>query len=168
MAGVITALAIPVRGDAQGQSPLATLEHALHPAVTFFILPLFAFANAGVGVADLTAEVLFHPVTIGIALGLFVGKQVGILLVTYVARAVAEVQLPAGATAAQYYGTSLLCGVGFTMSLFIGNLTFDGQAFRLLEVKAGVLGGSMLSGIVGYLIIWLSTQGSRQPRNNIG
>ena len=156
MAGVITALAVPVGPDADGRAPLTTLEHALKPAVTFFILPLFAFANAGVGISDLSAEVLFHPVTVGIALGLFFGKQIGVLGITYVARAAGWVQLPAGVTAAQYYGTALLCGVGFTMSLFIGNLAFDENAFRLLEVKTGVLGGSALSGIVGYVIILVS------------
>ncbi len=156
MAGVITALAVPAGEDAKGRAPLTTLEHALHPAVTFFILPLFAFANAGVGISDLSAEVLLHPVTVGIALGLFAGKQVGVLAITYVARAAGWVQLPSGVTAAQYYGTALLCGVGFTMSLFIGNLAFDENAVRLLEVKAGVLGGSLISGIVGYFIIWAS------------
>lgn len=158
MAGVITAFAVPAGGDAHGKSPLLTLEHALKPAVTFFILPLFAFANAGVGITDLTAEVLLHPVTVGIAAGLFFGKQVGVLAVTYLARAAGWVQLPVGASAAQYYGTALLCGVGFTMSLFIGNLAFDENAVRLLEVKAGVLAGSLVSGIAGYIIIWAATR----------
>lgn len=158
MAGVITALAVPAGADAKGRAPLTTLEHALHPAVTFFILPLFAFANTGVGISDLSVEVLFHPVTVGIALGLFLGKQVGVLVVTALARAAGWVQLPTGASAAQYYGTALLCGVGFTMSLFIGNVAFDENAVRLLEVKAGVLGGSLISGVVGYSIIWASVR----------
>lgn len=156
MAGVITALAIPASTDAKGQSPLTTLEHKLHPSVTYLILPLFAFANAGVALADITRDVLFHPVTLGIVFGLFFGKQAGVLAVTYMSRALGWVQLPDGATTSQFYGVALLTGVGFTMSLFIGNLAFMAPE-NLAEVKIGVLVGSILSGIAGYVILRLST-----------
>ncbi len=157
MAGVITAMAIPANADSKGRRPLATLEHALHPAVVYFILPLFAFANAGVSVAELTRDVLFHPITLGIVFGLFVGKQVGVLAATYFARATGWVSLPVGVSALQYYGATLLTGVGFTMSLFIGNLAFV-AAENLAEVKIGVLAGSLVSGIVGYIILRAGTR----------
>jgi NhaA family Na+:H+ antiporter len=152
MAGVITALAIPADTDADGASPLTTLQHNLHPSVTYLILPLFAFANAGVAVADVTRAALSHPVTLGIIFGLFLGKQAGVLVVTAVACALGWVRLPDGASIAQYYGVALLTGVGFTMSLFIGNLAFV-DAGHLAEVKIGVLGGSILSGLAGYLLL---------------
>jgi NhaA family Na+:H+ antiporter len=152
MAGVLTALCIPATADDKGNSPLLKLEHFLHPYVTFLILPVFAFANAGVSVGDLTAEALTHPVTLGIVLGLFLGKQIGVIGISYAARAMGWVQLPAGVNTRQFYGVALLTGVGFTMSLFIGNLAFVGPE-RLSEVKIGVLAGSLLSGIVGYVIL---------------
>lgn len=152
MAGVITAIAIPARADDEGFSPLAHLEHQLHPWVTYMILPLFAFANAGVAVGDITAEALTHPITIGIVLGLFVGKQAGVLLICYAGRALGFLQLPKGATPLQFYGVVLLTGVGFTMSLFIGNLAFT-SAEHLAEVKIGVLAGSLLSGVFGYTML---------------
>lgn len=152
MAGVITAMAIPAKEDSEGRAPLTTLEHALHPYVTYFILPLFAFANAGVTLTSLTREALHHPVTLGIVFGLFIGKQVGVLSATYLARAAGWVRLPEGATTLQYYGVTLLTGVGFTMSLFIGNLAFVTPDI-LAEVKIGVLAGSLISGIVGYVIL---------------
>jgi len=152
MAGVITALCIPAGTDVKGDSPLLKLEHGLHPFVTFLILPLFAFANAGVGIGDLTPEAITHPVTLGIVLGLFVGKQIGVVAISMLARAAGWVQLPNGVSAQHFYGVAVLTGVGFTMSLFIGNLAFVG-AERLAEVKIGVLAGSLLSGIVGYIIL---------------
>ncbi len=156
MAGVITALAVPADPDASGESPLIKLERALHPWVAFLILPLFAFCNAGVAAAGITYQALTHPVTIGIAGGLFLGKQAGVMAVTLLARAAGWVQLPSGATLFQYYGVAVLTGVGFTMSLFIGNLAFADPA-RLAEVKIGVLCGSLLSGIVGYVLLRLGS-----------
>jgi len=156
MAGVITAMAIPADEDARGGSPLTRLEHRLHPSVTYLILPLFAFANAGVSVTDLTRDALLHPVTMGIAFGLFLGKQLGVLGVTYIARALGWAALPVGTTALQYYGVTLLTGVGFTMSLFIGNLAFV-TPDSLTEVKIGVLAGSLVSGIAGYVILRLGS-----------
>jgi len=156
MAGVITAMCVPAAKDAEGASPLLTLEHRLHPYVTFFILPLFAFANAGLSLFDLTRDAVLHPVTLGIVAGLFFGKQVGVLAIAYAARAVGWVQLPRGSSAGQFYGTALLTGVGFTMSLFIGNLAFVAPD-RLTEVKIGVLGGSLLSGLAGYIFLRVGT-----------
>lgn len=155
MAGVITALAVPANTDDAGESSLTALEHALHPWVAFLILPLFAFCNAGVAVAEITLDALTHPVTLGIVLGLFVGKQLGVLSITWLAQAAGWLRLPSGATAWQYYGVVLLTGVGFTMSLFIGNLAFTDPEY-LASVKVGVLGGSLLSGIAGYVILRLS------------
>lgn len=156
VAGVITALCIPA-DQKDGQSPLAKLEGWVHPYVIYFILPLFAFANAGVALGDITTEALLDPVTLGIVLGLFFGKQAGVLGVAYAARAAGWVQLPAGATAGQFYGVALLTGVGFTMSLFIGNLAFTDD-LHMTEVKIGVLAGSLLSGIAGYIIAKASTR----------
>lgn len=152
MAGVITALMIPADNDAAGNAPLEQLEHALHPYVTYFILPVFALANAGVSFRGVTWEALTHPITLGIVIGLFVGKQFGVLAISYAARALGWVRLPADASAFQFYGTAVLTGIGFTMSLFIGNLAFATPA-HLAEVKIGVLGGSILSGIAGYLLL---------------
>ncbi|MBY0511187.1 MAG: Na+/H+ antiporter NhaA [Rhodospirillaceae bacterium] len=159
MAGVITALAIPADGD---DPPLTTLEYQLHPWVTYLILPLFAFANAGVVLGDVSPDTLSHPVTLGIVLGLFIGKQVGVVVIAYLARALGWVRLPEGATPAQFYGTALLTGVGFTMSLFIGALAFP-DAAHATEVKIGVLAGSLLSGIAGYLVLYFS--GKRRVEN---
>jgi len=160
MAGVITALAIPADAGAQDKSPLLRLEHALHPAVTYFILPLFAFANAGVAVADMTRDAILHPVTLGIVLGLFLGKQIGVLGISYLARTLGWVQLPG--TAMQYYGVAVLTGVGFTMSLFIGGLAFT-DAAHMAEVKIGVLAGSVLSGVVGYVLLRLGSNRQLRP-----
>lgn len=152
MAGVLTALAIPARPDADGSSPLTNLEQALHPWVTFLILPLFAFANAGVSFADVTREVFVHPVTLGIALGLFFGKQAGVLGAVYGARKLGWTELPPGVTARQVYGVAVLTGIGFTMSLFIGMLAFAPPLYNA-ELKVGVLMGSLAAGVVGYLIL---------------
>jgi NhaA family Na+:H+ antiporter len=146
LAGVVLALAIPAAGGS-GPSPLERLEHALHPWVTYAILPVFAFANAGVSLAGVTPDSLLQPVPLGIALGLFVGKQVGIVLATTIAVALGWGIFPAGATRLQFYGMAVVTGIGFTMSLFIGTLAFpDGYD---APIRLGVLGGSLLSGMVG-------------------
>jgi NhaA family Na+:H+ antiporter len=155
VAGVITALCIPADQKDDRPSPSARLEGWVHPYVIYLILPLFAFANAGVALGEVTAAALFDPVTLGIVLGLFLGKQGGVLAAAYGARALGWAQLPAGATGGQFYGVALLTGVGFTMSLFVGNLAFTGGE-RLAEVKIGVLAGSILSGIAGYIILRLA------------
>jgi len=155
LAGVVTALFIPARG-AQGsaRSPLMTLEHSLHPWVAYAILPVFAFANAGVSLAGLRFRDLLEPVPLGIALGLFVGKQIGVFGFSWLALALGWARLPQGVTRAQIYGISVLCGIGFTMSLFIASLAFDtGDAVPVATDRLGVLVGSLVSAAVGYLLL---------------
>jgi NhaA family Na+:H+ antiporter len=151
LAGVALAFAIPLRGG--GQSPLHRLEHMLHPWVTFGILPVFAFANAGVSLAGLSLASLLEPVPLGIALGLFLGKQVGVAAATLLAVRMGWASLPAGATWMQFYGVAVLTGIGFTMSLFIGTLAFADPSYGA-AVRIGVLGGSILSAVVGYLLLF--------------
>jgi NhaA family Na+:H+ antiporter len=153
LAGVVTALAIPMK-DASGQSPLKNLEHGLHPWVAFLILPVFAFSNAGVVLSGVTLDVLFGPIPLGIMLGLFLGKAVGVFGVSSLLIKMGWVKPPAGANQLQLLGVSILCGIGFTMSLFVGGLAFVGlDPAYVLQLKLGVLGGSILSGIVGTIIL---------------
>ena len=136
--------------------PAGSLEHALHPWVVFAILPVFAFANAGVPLVGLSLEALMKPVPLGIALGLFVGKQVGVFGMAWLAVKTGFAKLPSGVSWTQIYGLSILCGVGFTMSLFIGSLAFEGsQGFDYaVEARLGILTGSLLSGILGATILY--------------
>ncbi|SKB87768.1 sodium/proton antiporter, NhaA family [Rhizorhabdus histidinilytica] len=150
IAGVLAALAIPL-GD-KDHSPLERLEHGLHPWVAFAIVPLFGFANAGVSFAGIGAEQLLAPLPLGIAVGLFLGKQAGIFGSVRLAVALGLAQRPAGASWTQLYGVALLCGIGFTMSLFIGGLAFS-DPLLIDEVKIGVLGGSILSAIAGFALL---------------
>jgi NhaA family Na+:H+ antiporter len=153
LAGVAVGFAIPARADAEGHSPLRQLEHALHPWVAYAILPIFAFANAGVSLAGIGLAGLTAPVTLGIALGLFVGKQIGIFLGILVMVGFKLARMPAGATWPMLYGVAVLCGIGFTMSLFIGTLAFDeGYA---AQVRLGVLSGSIVSALCGYGLLRL-------------
>jgi NhaA family Na+:H+ antiporter len=153
LAGVITALAIPLaRPDADTPSPLRRAEHGLHVWVAFLILPLFAFANAGVSLKGLAVSDLLSPVPLGIALGLFLGKQVGVFSLCWIAVKAGWAKLPDGANWVQVYAVACLTGVGFTMSLFIGTLAFD-DASLLNGVKLGVLMGSIASGILGYTLL---------------
>jgi NhaA family Na+:H+ antiporter len=152
LAGVAIGLAIPLRGQAGDDSPLRSLEHALHPWVTYAILPLFAFANAGVPLAGLSLAALLAPLPLGIAAGLFVGKQVGVFAATWLVVRLGFASLPPGAGWLQIYGVALLTGIGFTMSLFIGTLAFD-TAAENIAVRIGVLTGSLLSALAGYLVL---------------
>ncbi|MFK7866215.1 MAG: Na+/H+ antiporter NhaA [Alphaproteobacteria bacterium] len=153
LAGVALAMFIPLEGKKPSDaSPLETLEHGLHPWVAFAILPIFAFANAGVSLAGLSMDLLLHPITIGIAAGLFFGKQIGVMLTTYIAVMLRLCHLPERVSWAQYYGMSLLTGIGFTMSLFIGGLAFADPELQVL-VRLGVITGSVLSGVLGYLVL---------------
>ena len=162
VAGVLAALTIPV-DKSPGQpdsaaSPLHRLEHALTPWVAFAIVPIFGLANAGVRLTGLSAGELFAPLPLAIAAGLFLGKQAGILIAVRGAVAMGIASRPAGASWAQVYGVALLCGIGFTMSLFIGALAFA-DPLLLAEVKVGVLGGSVLSAVAGYLVLrWAGRQ----------
>lgn len=161
LAGVVTALAIPLRGK-EGDSPLQRMEHALHPWVAFGILPAFAFVNAGVSLQGITMSTLLDPVSLGIALGLFLGKALGIFVGPMVLIRLGLARLPDGATWLQFFGLSVLCGIGFTMSLFIGGLAFEGQSAVLERAtKLGVLLGSITATFVGSLILVLAARKSR-------
>ena len=156
LTAVAFAAIVPVNErPADGQSPLREAMHDLHPYVAFLVLPLFAFAKAGVSFAGLSLEQAFAPLVIGIALGLFVGKQIGVFGAAALASALKIGRRPTGSTWLELYGVSLLCGVGFTMSLFIGVLAFPGAADspQQIEVKLGVLGGSVLSALAGIAVL---------------
>ena len=153
LAGVITALAIPMR-DAKGQSPVRSLEHGLHPWVAFGVLPMFAFANAGVSLHGLTLEALLAPVPLGIALGLLVGKTIGVFGATWLVVRAGWAPMPKHANMTHLLGIAVLCGIGFTMSLFIGGLAFAGlDPLYATQLKIGVLMGSITCGILGSLIL---------------
>ncbi|RYD86230.1 MAG: Na(+)/H(+) antiporter NhaA, partial [Sphingomonadales bacterium] len=151
IAGVLAAFAIPI-GESRN-SPLDRLEHHLAPWVILGIVPLFALANAGVSLAGVGFDHLVQPLTLGVALGLFLGKQIGIFGGIRLAVACGLAKPPVSATWLQVYGVALLCGIGFTMSLFIGGLAFDNPLFSD-EVKIGVLGGSLMSAVCGYAVLW--------------
>jgi Na+:H+ antiporter, NhaA family len=142
----------------RAETPLARLEHALHPWVAFFIMPVFALANAGVAVGGGIGETLASPVTLGIVLGLFFGKQLGIVLLSWLSVRAGVALLPGGVDWRQLWGVSLLCGIGFTMSLFIASLAFADAAL-LDAAKVGILAGSLVSGIAGALVL-LRTKGA--------
>jgi len=158
LAGVIIAFMIPMYDKKKEHSPLRHLEHSLHPWVAFAIIPIFAFANAGVSLQGMSFSTLLMPVPLGIALGLFVGKQVGIFGLTWLGIKMGWAEIPSGATWLQVYGVSILGGIGFTMSLFIGSLAFAGHGdlTHISEVRLGILVGTFLSAVVGYLILRLS------------
>jgi NhaA family Na+:H+ antiporter len=162
LAGVAVAFAVPLKStDAQGHAPLHQLEHSLHPWVAFGILPIFAFANAGVSFAGVTATALAEPLPLGIALGLFVGKLVGICGASAALIRLGLARLPEGTQWRQLVGVSALCGVGFTMSLFIGSLAFEGPEY-FTPLRLGVIVGSTLSGVTGYLLLRLASGPSRK------
>jgi NhaA family Na+:H+ antiporter len=159
LAGVVTAFFIPMRNETgeYGGSPLKHLEHVLHPWVAYMILPLFAFVNAGVSFAGMSWDLLTEGVPLGVALGLFVGKQVGVFLTCALLIALGFARMPAGSNWASLYGVSVLTGIGFTMSLFIGSLAFESAGYGYhAGVRAGVLIGSALSAVLGYIVLWLS------------
>lgn len=153
LAGVLLALCIPMNAK-NGTSPLKEFEHDIHHAVAFIILPLFAFSNTGINFKGMTADHLLHNVPIGIATGLFIGKQAGIFVFSYLGSKFHLGSLPSHTNWGMVYGTSLLCGIGFTMSLFIGSLAFEETGINLLfDERIGILAGSLLSGIAGYLVM---------------
>ncbi len=153
LAGVITAMAIPMR-TADGRSPAQELEHGLHPWVAFGILLVFAFVNAEVSLQEVAWSTLLLPVPMGIAAGLLVGKSVGVFGPVWLLVRCGVAQPPQGATWTQFLGTAVLCGIGFTMSLFMGGLAFAGQALELeTQLKVGVLFGSVISALLGALIL---------------
>lgn len=155
LAGVLLAMFIPMRApNDPSVSPLRSLEHDLHAAVAFVILPIFAFCNAGIDFAGVGAEQLFHGVTIGTAAGLFFGKQIGIVFFCWLGVAMKWSRLPQGVNWASLYGTAALCGIGFTMSLFIGSLAFEETGENLIvDERLGIVAGSLASGFVGFLVL---------------
>jgi NhaA family Na+:H+ antiporter len=158
LAGVATALLIPARNPAHpSHPPLTRLEHALHPWVAFGILPVFAFANAGVSLEGLSIKDLLQPIPLGIMLGLVVGKQLGVFSFAWLAVKLGLARLPSGVDFKQVYAVAIICGIGFTMSLFIGMLAFENtSAGEVISTdKLGVLAGSFISATIGYVVLHL-------------
>jgi NhaA family Na+:H+ antiporter len=155
LAGVVLAITIPIGpgGDSKKEtSPLHSLEHALEPWVAFLVLPIFGFANAGVPLQGLSPDLLLAPLALGIVLGLFFGKQLGIMLSVLIAIRSGLARLPAHATWLEMWGVAILCGIGFTMSLFIGLLAFDDPKYEVMT-KLSVLAGSLLSALAGGIVL---------------
>jgi Na+:H+ antiporter, NhaA family len=161
LAGVVIAMAIPLTSRGPGEtSPLERLEENLHPWVSFAILPLFAFANAGMSLAGLSLAKLVAPVPLGIAFGLFIGKPLGIFAATWACVVSGLAPKLEGANWLQILGVGMLAGIGFTMSLFIGMLAFS-DAEHAAQLRLGVLAGSLLSAAAGYLVLRFSVSGPR-------
>ncbi|WP_422056124.1 Na+/H+ antiporter NhaA [Sphingomonas sp.] len=164
IAGVLTAMMVPITTSPgacdDAESPLHKLEHALAPWVAYLIVPVFGFANAGVSLAGMSPAILLEPLPLGIAAGLFIGKQFGIFGSIWLSAKLRFAAPPGGATWLQLYAVAMLCGIGFTMSLFIGGLAFPGNELLVDEVKIGVLTGSILSAVIGYTILRLAPRWS--------
>jgi NhaA family Na+:H+ antiporter len=163
IAGVVLAFIIPLRtspghADDMAGSPLHRLEHALHGWVAFLVVPVFGFANAGVSFTGVTAATLLEPLTIGVALGLLLGKLIGVFGSVALTIRLGFADFPAAASWPQLIGVSLLCGIGFTMSLFIGLLVFAGDPLLQEKVKIGILGGSLLAGLVGWGVLRMASR----------
>ena len=160
LAGVALAAFIPMRDAAdKTHSPLRELEHDLHSVVAFGVLPLFAFVNSGISLEGVSFSDLLHTVPLGIAAGLFVGKQVGIFLLCFLAIKMGLARMPEGASWGSLYGVSILCGVGFTMSLFVGSLAFENvtpDLEAIFDERLGIILGSLLSGIFGYIVLHMT------------
>ena len=158
IAGVLLASAIPHRNKEKDFSLLVRLEHSISTYVAFLIMPIFAFANAGVNLTGLSFSSLLTPVPLGILLGLFFGKQIGVLIFSYISIKLKFAEMPSNSSWLSLYGVSILTGIGFTMSLFVGNLAFMNNLEYIDGVKIGVLSGSLLSTVFGYLILHLSSK----------
>jgi len=157
LAGVAVAFMVPMRGPGatEEDSPLHRLEHKLHPWVVYGILPIFGLANAGLSFSGLSLADLLAPVSFGIAAGLFIGKQVGVMAAAWTAVKMGWAEWPDGSSAGQIYGIAVLCGIGFTMSLFIGGLAFSSDDLQI-QATLGVFGGSLISALVGFLVLRFS------------
>ena len=155
LAGVVLAMFIPLHSDIEEEgSPLKTLEHDLHHLVAFFVLPVFAFCNAGINLSGVGLEEMTHDVPLGIALGLFVGKQIGVFGFCALAILLGLAKMPKDMSWISLYGTSALCGIGFTMSLFVGSLAFEETGVNLMfDERLGIIVGSLASGLVGFFFI---------------
>ena len=158
ISGVLLATTIPHRKHEKDYSLLLKLEHMLSPYVAFGIMPLFAFANAGVALNDISINTILSPVPLGIVCGLFFGKQIGVFLFSFLAVKLKLAEMPTNSNWIKFYGVGILTGIGFTMSLFVGNLAFFDYSNNLDGVKIGVLIGSSLSAIVGYSLLLIVTQ----------
>lgn len=158
LAGVVLAMFVPMYGKDQNKSSLLKeWEHDLHSAVAFLVLPIFAFANAGIDLRGVPTEVMFHDVPVGVALGLVVGKQVGIFCLCGLAVLLGLTKLPRDMSWASLYGISALCGIGFTMSLFVGSLAFEETGVnQLFDERLGIIVGSLISGLIGYVVLKFS------------
>jgi len=168
LAGVALALTIPLhprpKKTRAEDAPLHRLEHALHAPVAYGIIPIFGLANAGVSLTGLSLEALLSPLPLGIAMGLFIGKQAGVFSFAYAAVHLGLADMPAGASRLQCYGVALLCGIGFTMSLFIGALAFPDSPDLTDATKIGVLMGSLISGLAGYALLSFAPREKLQVR----
>ncbi len=164
IAGVILAFSIPNQSKRGQWSPLHRLENRLHPWAAYLIMPVFALANAGISLRGMTLTVLLDSIVLGITLGLFVGKQVGAFLSAYLLVRLGWAKLPEKTSWAMFYGACLLCGIGFTMSLFLGTLSFQNESKYLAEVRIGVILGSLLSGLVGALVLKMAFAHRQQVR----
>ncbi|TCK18549.1 sodium/proton antiporter (NhaA family) [Thiogranum longum] len=164
LAGVILAMFIPMKSKTNTTySPLKRMEHDLHAVVAFFVLPLFAFANAGISLSGVGYEQIAHSVPFGIALGLFAGKQAGVFGFCWLAIKLNLTRLPMGMSWSSLYGTSALCGIGFTMSLFIGSLAFEETGVnQTFDERLGIILGSLASGIIGYMVLRMSLRSNNQ------
>ena len=156
IAGVLLAMTIPHRKNEKDFSLLIKVEHSISPYVAFGIMPLFAFANAGVSLEGLSLNSLLDKVPLGILLGLFVGKQLGVFIFSYISIKLKIAQMPSNTSWYNFYGVGVLTGIGFTMSLFVGNLAFAESIQYMDGVKIGVLAGSLLSTLFGYFLILLT------------
>ena len=153
ISGVLLATTIPHKGDTKDHSLLLKLEHMLSPYVAFGIMPLFALANAGVVLDNISVNTILEPVPLGILCGLFFGKQIGVFLFSFLSIKLKLAEMPSNSNWVKFYGVGILTGIGFTMSLFIGNLAFADYSNNLDGVKIGVLTGSLLSAAVGYFML---------------
>jgi NhaA family Na+:H+ antiporter len=158
IAGVLLASTIPHRVKDKDYSLLIRIEHAISPYVAFFIMPLFAFANAGVSLEGLTLSSLMMPVPLGILVGLFIGKQIGVMFFSFFAVKLGAAQMPDNSSWLSLYSVSILTGIGFTMSLFVGNLAFADNTQYIDGVKIGVLAGSLLSTVFGYFLLLITSK----------
>ena len=165
LAGVLLGLTIPLRAkDSHGESPLSFLEHALHPWVAFLIVPLFAFGNAGVSLKGITLSALNEPITLGIILGLVVGKMAGVFSFSYLLILAGRARLPEGSNLISFLGVCIISGIGFTMSLFIGTLAFEHTwAETGVYVRLGVLVGSLISIILGVIVLKVGLRSTAKP-----
>ena len=165
LAGMVMAFFIPIGAkDREGQSLLDRVEGALHPWVVYLVLPIFAFANAGLSLQAMSLDGILDPVPLGIAAGLFIGKPVGILAAVWLAVALGIAKPLSGCSGTSFLGVAVLCGIGFTMSLFLGSLAFAGLPDYEMRVRLGVITGSIVSAVTGYLILRLALP--RERRRN--